>query len=194
MAGRPAKIARVRELAVVCIPKNGNSSIKRALLRGVGVKPPWDEHGLHRHPSLNLGADPEGRYTAAFLRHPAARLVSCWADKICRDRGRSTRHLVMLGFRVGMGFPAFARHATRVSNRDVHLRPQSDFLPKRLDFIGRVETLDRDWARLQERFPWLPDIGRYNETVRGAWEPHCDAETLRVIQAHYSEDWRLCGL
>lgn len=189
-------IARVRGLALVCIPKNANTSMKIALLWAQGIEPPEDAKALHSHPSLNMGGETDGMYVAAFLRHPAARLVSCWQNKIMHDAGESTRNLLRHGFRMGMEFSAFARIAVKVAEKDLHLRPQVDFLPDRLDFVGRVETLDADWSRLQRRFDWLLDLECANESVCGDWKPHCDAATLRLIKRRYARDldrWKRQG-
>ena len=88
-----------------------------------------------------------------------------------------------------------------------HARPQVDFLPDRnphrlyavarprpapLGFIGTVETLAADFARLQERLdlPRLP-LPRHNastSTPGPVKAPRCDAATRRLVEELYAED------
>ena len=190
----PKHVIRVRGIGICCIPKCANTSIKAAVLQSMGYDPEALLRGgaLHRHPALNLGTRNEvgALYVAAFVRHPVARLVSAWADKIARHDGRATDTLVKLGFRVGMPFAEFAWLACQNAGRDVHIRPQVDFVARHVNLLGRVETLDRDWRRLRDRCPWLPALGRWQAT--GAdWRDCCDEQTAALICGAYEEDWTL---
>ena len=92
------------------------------------------------------------------------------------------------------------RHLSFVFN---HVRPQVDFLPdcnperlfgierrnrSPLGFIGTVETIDRDFARLQERLglPRAP-LPRLNASRRDS-PPRRDAASRRFVEEIYAED------
>lgn len=180
-------VVRWRGLALCCVPKCANTALKWAVLEAEGIPV---AARAHRHPRLRLGHPEQavGLYTAAFLRHPCARLVSLWADKIARDAGPATRALEDAGFRVGMTFRAFAERAVARRYGDVHLRPQTDFLAPRMHFLGRVERLGEDWARLQQRFPALPDLGRHNVAAGDDWQRYCRGDLRMAIERHYVAD------
>lgn len=91
-----------------------------------------------------------------------------------------------------------------------HARPQVDFLPDRnparlfgvkrsnpvpLDFIGAVETLDADFARLQAALN-LPRIAiaKINAAPPGHAPPAaCDAATRRLVEHLYADDLTFTG-
>ncbi len=89
---------------------------------------------------------PRRHYTAfAFVRNPFTRLVSCWQDKVI---GIGTWQLNELA---GQSFPEFvtALEGMDLALSDRHVRPQTALLPlDRLDFLGRLETMQADWERV----------------------------------------------
>lgn len=183
-------VVRYRGLALCCVPKAANTSQKWAVLQAQGIAP---EYRRHRHKALNLGRPDQtaGYYTAAFVRHPCARLYSAWHDKVRRRKGPASARLEALGFRIGMAWPDFVVQACGRAHEDVHIRPQVDFLPARLDFLGCVEHLREDWAKLQARFAWLPDLGRHNSAANNQWQDACPPEIRDVIERCYAADHAL---
>lgn len=182
-------IARVYGLAIPCIPKCANRSIKTALLKSQGIENP--PYRLHKHKALNLGNETEGYYVAAFLRHPITRMHSLWHDKVVCDKGAPSAQLHKLGLVPSMSFDQFIEKAVTVKDYNVHLRPQYRHLPNRVDFFGTVESLDRDWRLLQRRFPWLADIEHTNRSGRQTDIPPVGDKTLKLLEAHYREDFAL---
>ncbi len=93
-----------------------------------------------------------------------------------------------------------------------HARPQVDFLPggepprlfgvrlarpAGLSFVGAVETLDADFARLRDRLglPQAP-LARRNVSARApetSASLRADAATRRLVEALYAEDFALLG-
>lgn len=105
----------------------------------------------------------------SFVRNPYARLVSCWADKYLDKplvRGESfvdkfLEHYRQVDSRVPVGaghtlsFADFARFAlaTKSDRLDTHWQLQQELVDGpgiALDFVGRVETFDRDFARVND--------------------------------------------
>lgn len=180
-------VCRGKGLALHVIAKCAGSTIKVAFLEGVGVERPDD--GPHWNPALNRCNPNEcpDLYCAAFVRDPVARTVSCWADKIARDKGTGTKGLLRTGaYRVGMRLDEFVEALPPVRDRDVHTRAQHLFLSDRMDFMGRVENLQKDWQRLRRRFMWLPQrLGRYN-TTEGR---DISADVVKRIKRIYADDY-----
>lgn len=85
-------------------------------------------------------------FTFAFIRHPWDRLVSALYSVL--------RSSTPLDERIQQYMEA--------PQLDSHIRPQSLFLQRRVDFIGRYERLGRDWALLQQQFD-LPALTHENK-------------------------------
>jgi hypothetical protein len=178
------------------VPKAGNSSIKKALCRALGL----DEYpdALHRHwnylsPSEIVNVDP-ALPRIAVVRNPYDRLASCWWQKL--HRGGASR-LPSMGFRRGMMFREFLEVAAAFADdeADQHFRAQAygmtcdgRFLP---NFVARLETLTDDWDELRsEFFLDLPDLSRENRSD----PPDVQTpETRAMIAERWRADFRLLG-
>jgi hypothetical protein len=132
-----------------------------------------------------------------FVRHPLDRLVSLyysltrtnnWTKGFLRRRLRVDEMPEMRAFWKILihGFDGL---------RDMHLTPQVTQLPERqLDFIGRFERLESDWAQLD-----LPPLPHLNPTKHGTWFRYYyddDGNILpeaRQLEELYSEDYRAFG-
>jgi len=127
----------------------------------------------------------------SFVRNPYARAVSCWADKFCGkpliagDRfvdfylahRRTIDASLPAGLDRTLSFPDFVTFATAMAKRrgDIHVQTQADILSMpgiKLDFIGKVESFQEDFACILDR------IGASNALRREAAIPvnesHCD--------------------
>ncbi|EDM73229.1 hypothetical protein RAZWK3B_03375 [Roseobacter sp. AzwK-3b] len=158
-------------IAYIRVPKAANSSIKSALAMRFGIRARsdrtvaqdgfWDdtEEGLAKRMTPERFVS-EGHaakcWTFSFVRHPAARLQSCWNNKVIENDALSPRFLAM-GVRPGMPFDAFVQAVAETPDdrADIHVHSQSGILEHqgRLvpDFVGRVETIDSDWAHVAAR-------------------------------------------
>ena len=138
----------------------------------------------------SLGSPAEFAVLCGELLAETRRLWGREANAFLRDN--ATRRYGPLGLQL--------RHLTFAFN---HLRPQVDFLPDcnpdrlfgirranaaPLGFVGRMETIAADFARLQERLD-LPrePLPRLNAS-RGGPAPRCDAATERLVGELYAED------
>lgn len=172
-----------QDVAFALVPKVAASSIRRILPK------PTERMTAQQ-------AQDDGCFVVAFVRHPLDRLVSAWADK-CQPGGMTPR-LKTLGFFEGMDFPAFVSHAAQHRDSDHHLRCQADFLMagERLcvDYLGRFERLDQDWARVQAMFG-LADLPHRNKSPRrGRWQRYYRHRELRIqAEKMYHRDLVLLG-
>ena len=133
-------------------------------------------------------------FSFSFVRNPFDRLVSAYNNKIL-ELDEVPGPMQAMGLSHKMGFPAFLEciAGTVDAAMDVHLLPQSSILC--LDgqlipnFIGRLETMERDWQHLQRRLRQerLPTLGNLPEKNRRRSDDHSD-----VIR--YFEDSRLVQL
>lgn len=158
-------------LAYIRVPKAANSSIKSALAMRFGIRSSgertvaqdgfWDdtEGGLARRmtPERFVGEGHAAKcWTFSFVRHPAARLRSCWNNKVIENDSLSPRFVAM-GVRPGMPFEDFVKAVAETPDdrADIHVHSQSGILEHRgrlvPDFVGRVETIAADWAHVAAR-------------------------------------------
>ncbi len=137
-------------------------------------------------------------YRIAFVRHPLRRLASCWKNKV-RDKLHRTYHL--FGVFEGMPFPDFVRIVADIddSRADKHFRAASwdltDGEGLAVDFLGKVENIERDWDLLTEvlrdAFDWtLKPIGHLNSTPG---EVEYDEATRELAAKRYAADFDLFG-
>jgi len=173
-------------LGFIIIPKAGGSSIKTAIRDGMGLEP---NGGIHADKRLPITNTTSGLHSVAFIRHPLDRLVSAWANKIHSKRYVDS-HLAAYGFRLGMPFDEFVRHAAG-HHTDSHMAPQVKFLAEPVDRIERFERMGEVWKDLQQRFEWLPDLPHANKTEHAPWSEMYTPETRAIAERIYSEDLAL---
>jgi hypothetical protein len=160
------------------LPKVANTSIKLAILKAYGRK----TDKIHAQGVFECVSTKEAkrfRHRIAFVRDPLARLASCWKDKIVvRTDGRFLPGLNKLGFSPGMDFEDFVERVAsipddRCGGAAHHFRSMSyslcdgdGIVP---NLVGRFETIDEDWGRVQELFrkiggPELPALTHERRT------------------------------
>lgn len=182
-------VIRVGDLSFYLIPKNANSSIRYAVLRGVGYDDATAKEHHHRALNLSPVRNYPGTFRVCFFRHPLARLVSCWADKM-HHRMKSTRGFERLGYRLGMSFSDFVEVAKTAFPYNAHTRRQVDFISVGMDFWGIIERLGEDWGRLREFVGWLPPLALTLNAgpPRPHWSSYYDAQTRKVVSEIYAPD------
>ena len=146
--------------------------------------------------------------TVAFVRHPVTRVCSFYADKhllALHDR-KAYRWFVepWYGLRLGMAFEEFCQWLATPAGSDVfadrhwlsqHIQigTQNGRFP---DFVGRWETIDRDWRELtnQVGMPYHP-LPRLNARVPSAPVPDLAGtpDITSLLRRRYAEDCRLWG-
>lgn len=199
------------EMRAVQVPKAGSGTIRMTALRGLREQAGTDlpKDALWRFvrfvaPEELPGLQPP-RFTFGFGRDPYARLVSCYRHKIERPHRQGKRVSPIFwvygrDFSLEMSFPAFIRAVAAVPDEraEKHFRSQTRFLFRDgrplVDFIGRLERFEEDWAEVCRHTRLQPVARAYN--VTGApvrLEDWYDAELLGLVNSRYAADFALLG-
>lgn len=189
-------------MCFVPTPKVANRSMKAAIAAVARPGYRGDPHlaGWQYRPVTTLRRT--GFHGFGFVRNPLDRLYSCYAQKVVLY-GR-LKHMPMQFWRYGdvfhpgMSFEEFVRAVAGIPDRvaDIHFRSQHRFLYHRgeptVDFIGRFETLERDWQRVRQRFG-LPELVHYNRSPHRSYREAYTPALARAAAERYREDIRLFG-
>jgi len=131
-------------------------------------------------------------FSWGFVRHPCDRLVSVYYSA-CQHGGPHPR-TQSYG-----GFADFVYRLEECMPELIHIRPQIEFLCDRtgkilVDFIGRFERLQQDWAQVcrQIGVPVLP-LPRHNGSSHPPWRELYSRELLEIVRAFYATDFSVFG-
>jgi len=189
-------------LCFVPTPKVANRSIKAAVAAAAWPGYRGDPHlaGWRYRPVSSLKRT--GLYSFGFVRNPLDRLYSCYAQKIV-FYGRM-RNMPLEFWRYGdtfhpdMTFARFVEAVVEIPDRiaDRHFRSQHTFLYHRgaptVDFIGRFEHLEQDWAAIRRRFD-LPPLEHHNRSPHPLYSKAYTPELARAAAERYARDITLFG-
>lgn len=184
--------------AYVNVAKAACTSIKLAIAEHAGVdfetlqwNRPWRmtlTQLVFRHPDA---------YAFTFIRHPAARLVSCWADWCCEplpseenfDKNPRMREFI------GWDFEQFVRRVCEMNDYEMnhHFAPQrhaiccmGHVIPE----VFHVETMGRDWRELRMRFG-LPTLRHARKSTHKPWRSYYTPEALAMVEERFACDYEL---
>ncbi|WP_297771174.1 sulfotransferase family 2 domain-containing protein [uncultured Roseovarius sp.] len=200
------------------IGKAANTSIRTALAQAFGLtsakglRPAKDafwsrqpRHLVRRMRPATYALSPATRagWSFSFVRHPVARLYSCWHNKVI-ENPVILPAMADMGIDHGMPFDDFVAlvACTPDAKTEIHLRSQASILTWHgrvlPDFIGRVEDAETDWAhvRWEIRMRCGTDPGpMLRRNIRGQTAPEIaetlSPKTLALISERYAEDFRL---
>ncbi len=200
-------VSRSWRYVYIRIPKSANSSVVSALF-GRFPEPGLDPADLDRAKVRathfrNLGVGDlfrlRGYFFFSVVRNPYGRVLSAFLDKF----REGDKHLAMYGERVAthdggkVTFRAFCRYlADGGEAENAHWMRQSRILglADRMDFVGRLETLDADLERIFARIGGAPPdaIPRTGPPATAASKrlaEYYDAECAALVQQVYREDF-----
>lgn len=196
------------------VAKVASSSIKAALASLLGLEGAEGNPHEIDFPRPN-SADPVGEriypglYTFAFVRNPWDRVVSCYRDKIRGEVKDFTGFaesgvancLARFGaFSADMSFRDFVHAVASIPDEDAdeHFRSQADYVTNAhgavaVDFVGRYEVLDDDFARVVRKIGLPPEtqLPRLQAAPSDNWERYYTAETLAIVKRRYRRDVEL---
>lgn len=188
--------------------KSASTSIRRALATQLGL-PTEDVHrltpfqGLDKHGAQAFQRN--GYLVIGSVRHPVARLASCWYDKVYRAPFY-VEFQNFSEFRPGMSFVDFVDAVADIPDEDAepHFRSQSFDLVDEGRVIPDVlidqSTILADWNRVRAHVAvrtsphvWLPDLTWDN---RNPWRDdigEVPERTLVVIRERFADDFAAFG-
>jgi hypothetical protein len=177
----------------VRVPKVASTSIRRSF---------GDGRERRTYPAL-LRRRYQDHLIFSFVRNPWSRLVSTYRNKILGEKitnayYRDGVHRGFLKWRfpfyVGMPFEEFADFICTLPDDRVekHLKSQSHFLVHRgilvPSFIGRFETLSRDWAELCRILGANMDLVCHNRTDGAPYPTYYTTRLVNLVGDRYHED------
>lgn len=193
-------------------PKAGCSSIKLMLFKAHTGDYTLDPPNVHAERILprpsSVGWDrvasmlSGGAYRFTFVRHPIKRAISAYNDKIISQRfahaGKVQR---ALGRQENPNEPVSlddfvaALEAQPVEEMDPHWRPQHINIMHssiEYDFIGRLESFDRDIARVKAD-AGLPDVPLVHRNKRAKAGSEAPRDIVRRLEKVYKRDFEVFG-
>ncbi len=221
-SGRPSYfMAREIGLAYLQIPKAACSTIKAALLhytdpdlhasRIDGAESDLPAlQALHHEGHLEESEDPGDCLRFTFVRHPFDRFLSFYHNFFIDGVmvldgslvGELNRELEPFGLLATMGFDEFceAIFSRPYHKQNPHVKRQVDLLlgsgELAVDFIGRLEHLDRDLARLTAGIDAPPPkLGRLNQSSHKDWRSseRLTPEVVEKLTDFYRDDLAYFG-
>ena len=167
--------------------KSANSSIKAALKSAMGLS--TDPDGLHRGWDYRSPCELQAvGHRFGFVRHPIARAVSCYYQKII-GTGRSA--LFLKGFWRGMSWEQFVEVvcATPDEIADLHIQSQHHGMTCRGRVVPRIWRIEElNWADVQSACPFaLPDLDHRNANPHPDWRDMPHARLLDRYRADLDE-------
>jgi hypothetical protein len=201
------------EARAVQVPKIASGTMRMQVLRQLrqetGRELPKD--ALWRYIRFVRAEDLPGlqptRFSFGFVRDPYGRLVSCYRHKILGPRRRGQRISPLFtvygrAFSLQMGFPEFVRSVVAIPDEraEKHFRSQTRFLYREgkpvVDFVGRLERFDEDWAEVCSHTRLQPVARAYNVTGaadRLRLEEWYSPELAALVEERYAQDFALLG-
>ncbi len=202
-------VSRQWQYVFMRVPKAANSSVLTALLQRFpeqGLDPGQIEVAKRRAQHFHRLGFAEARsvagyFTFTMVRNPYTRLLSAYLDKF----RAGDKHLDRFGARVArhgdgeVSFPAFCRYlAAGGEAENAHWMRQTRIvsLVDRLDFVGRMETLDADLATVAARIGGedagvgaAPHSGPPSTGADRRLRDYYDAECRQIVSHVYAGDF-----
>lgn len=184
---------------------------KRLRYRG-----PYGPRNMMIVPFYELATDP-ATLRFSFVRNPYARAVSCWADKFAGKplvdgdpfidaylaKRREIDSRLPHGADRTLSFADFVVYAAAAASArsDSHLQAQDDILVipgLKLDFIGKVESFNADFARILDYLKANPEVRRdaataANESDHDNWPTYYSGDLADRIYRAYERDFDRFG-
>lgn len=138
------------------------------------------------------GADaPDGALAFSFVRNPFDRAVSAYGMAFGGGFTDLGRTLLRLTGREELSFDAFCELLALEPGwaMDSHLRPQSCYIPEDAAFVGRLERIGEDVARLSDLAGVALDVPHKHRSRRPAdYRAQCGPAARRILERVYARD------
>lgn len=132
----------------------------------------------------------------AIVRNPWDQMVSNWS-MFCRAGlpGREKKIETLFGKKADeIGFDEFIRRSVQIHNH--HWQQFIDFLPREgdtllLDYLGRMESLEKDWNEITRRLGINVKLTVGNQTAHHQYREYYDDELREIVAASHKDDIRV---
>lgn len=176
------------------IPKAAGSSVALTLFGQPSRHIPWQDYAR---------ANPRKfaqYFKFTFVRNPWDRLVSTWAFLRKGGMNEQDRHWADTVLCHYPDFDSFVHGwlSPQSIQSWVHFRPQHTFFcdahgQAQVDFVGRFERLEQDFAVVAERLGCSRPLARVNASERGDYRRYYTPEMRRIVAEVYARDIELLG-
>jgi len=182
------------------IPKNANSTLSG---RGIRKKIKYLQVFLARSYISNNQLITQDQYNIlleekkeykkyfkyAIVRNPYDRVVSCWKNKTTKKHAEHYKNSVFTKA-TGVTFKKFVHMLDEgYFNNDRHLLQQVNFIINDIDYIGKMENLQKDFDNVCDRVGMNSfTLPHRNVTKHKQYREYYDKETRKIIQKIYSRD------
>jgi len=172
-------ICEPRRLVYFDIPKCASTSIRMALFQS--------DNSLSL---INPKQKMSHYFKFTFVRNPWDRMVSNW-KMFTTVPFRIVQLKAMINANM-LAFEDFVFFAKRAHNH--HWQPQVHFLPEKLDFVGRVETFEKDFGELCSKARiGLKTVDKKNAITGLPYWEYYTPSLVEVVREMYSEDIKRFG-
>lgn len=195
------------KLAFMCIPKNANSSIKRALCEAFDIPTPKNEHDpkLFLYTNKQWILAQKDWLKIAVVRNPLDRVVSCYRQKVVHPERLHSGFLKYKWIKWKMPFVEFIKRLCDTQDwlSDQHWRSQTyDLFYKEkpvYNYQVRFENLKEEWPVLVKDVEnhcglKLPNkLGTKNKTSDKIPYPKFNKQIENKIYKRYLNDFLMLG-
>lgn len=142
---------------------------------------------------VNIRKEHPDAYIFSFVRHPYARILSCYKDKVSRPNLQENI-FICHNISLNDSFDTFVEKVCEIpdSESDRHFRSQSWFLMNGStlipDFVGKLESMATDWEILRQRFN-LPAIPNQNTAPTPNTGNELSTRNKQLIQQRFHHDF-----
>ena len=162
-------LLKPQNLAFIRVPKCASSSVRFMLASSFGIELDeslspnkdrfWREApddlatNITQH-RFNTMPNAKNIWSFTLIRHPVARLHSCWNNKVIENPKLSNR-MERMGIVSGMDFDSFVARTAQHDDEscDVHLQSLTSIVCYNghvaPNFVGRLEFIDQDWHHIR---------------------------------------------
>lgn len=189
------------KVGYITIEKVMSTSIKTMFLNLYQI-PTDRRHDRHDRTFYCPNPPQDMNFSFAFVRNPFSRFVVNYKNQYSRaSYGVFDKYAfgLLLGRHRVKNFQDFLKKTLSIPEkfRDDHLVSQYTFLYDedgscRVDFIGKIENAQQDWAYIQER-TGLPDLPHINKTVQVDWRDFYNLDLAELVYNLYREDFEVFG-
>tara|TARA_Y100000310_G_C20552192_1_gene748657 strand:+ start:306 stop:866 length:561 start_codon:yes stop_codon:yes gene_type:complete len=169
------------------VPKTGGNSIKTIL-------------GLHRHLHSPASHKPEELlseyFSFSFVRNPWDRLVSSYV--YLKNGGMGSKLDMDAKEKYIDNFKTFKDFVLNIDQTGLpnqqHLRQQTFWIDRELDFIGKFENLQQDFNKVCDKLDILKqELPHTNKTNHKHYTEYYDDETRQIVAEKYAKDIEYFG-